>query len=111
MIRGIDVKLYVRTQIGTDEGDQPIYSEEPVTVHNVLVGQPSSEDIIDAHSLYGKTLAYTLGIPKGDAHQSEGGVVEFFGQKFRVIGPVTQGIDELIPLKWNKKVQVERYEC
>jgi hypothetical protein len=36
--------------------------------------------------------------------------VEFFGQRFRTIGFPTQGIEELIPLAWNKKVKVERYE-
>jgi hypothetical protein len=110
MIRGIDVKLYVRTQIGTDEGDQPIYSEEPVTVHNVLVGQPSSEDIIDAHSLYGKTLAYTLGIPKGDDHDWTNATVEFWGKKYRTVGLPKFGIEANIPLDWKGNIGVERYE-
>ena len=35
--------------------------------------------------------------------------LEFFGQKFRSYGAVTQGIEALIPLYWNKKVKVERY--
>jgi hypothetical protein len=36
--------------------------------------------------------------------------VEFFGETFRAIGAPTQGIDALIPLAWNKKIRVERYE-
>jgi hypothetical protein len=36
--------------------------------------------------------------------------VEFFGEKFRTIGAPTQGIEDMIPLSWNKKVKVVRYE-
>ena len=35
--------------------------------------------------------------------------VEFWGQKFRTYGDVVQGIENLIPLCWNKKVKVEKY--
>ena len=35
--------------------------------------------------------------------------VEFFGQRFRTYGDVTEGIEAMIPLQWNKKVKVERY--
>lgn len=34
----------------------------------------------------------------------------FFGQTFRTCGGAVQGIEAMIPLRWNKKVQVERYE-
>ena len=47
--------------------------------------------------------------PKGDAHDWENATVEFFGKKFRTYGSVTHGIEDLIPLLWNKKVKVERY--
>lgn len=109
MIRGITVRLYVKTQTGTDEFNAPIYTETPVDVENVLVGEPVSEDIVNSLQLYGKHVAYTLGIPKGDEHDWDNVTVEFFGQKFRTYGGVTQGIEEMIPLVWNKKVKVERY--
>lgn len=109
MIRGITVRLYVKTQTGTDEFNAPIYTETPVDVENVLVGEPVSEDIVNSLQLYGKHVAYTLGIPKGDEHDWDNVAVEFFGQKFRTYGGVTQGIEEMIPLVWNKKVKVERY--
>ena len=71
--------------------------------------RPTAEDIVNDLQLYGKRIAYTLGIPKGDAHDWENATVEFFGKKFRTYGGVTQGIEDLIPLLWNKKVKVERY--
>ena len=109
MIRGITVRLYVKTQTGTDEFNAPIYTETPVDVENVLVGEPVSEDIVNSLQLYGKHVAYTLGIPKGDEHDWDNVTVEFFGQKFRTYGGVTQGIEEMIPRVWNKKEEVERY--
>ena len=68
MLKGIDVTLYEKTQTGTDEADAPVYAETPVTVHNVLVGEPSAEEITTELQLTGRRLAYTLAIPKGDAH-------------------------------------------
>lgn len=44
MLKGIDITLYEKTQSGTDEADAPVYTETPVTVHNVLVGEPSAEE-------------------------------------------------------------------
>lgn len=110
MIKGIDVTLYERTQTGEDDFGAAVYSETPVTVHNVLVGEPETADLVNELQLYGKRLAYVLAIPKGDTHDWEGAAVTFFGQKFRAYGSVTQGMEAMIPLRWNKKVKVERYE-
>ena len=108
--RGITVILYELTQTGADAFGAPIYTETPVSVENVLVGEPSTRDIVDTLTVTGKQLAYTLAIPKGDTHTWTNRNVEFFGERFRTIGTPMQGIDELIPLDWNKKVKVERYE-
>lgn len=110
MMRGIPVTLYERTQTGIDAANRPIYEETPVTVENVLVGAPTSDDVVNEYNLSGKRIAYTLGIPKGDTHDWTDRTVEFWGRKFRTVGVPTQGIDALIPLDWNMKVQVEAYE-
>lgn len=110
MIKGITVKLHKKTQSGVDGFGKPTYTVVKVDVANVLVGEPSGSEITENKDLYGKRLAYTLGIPKGDANVWTDTCVEFFGQTFRTFGPVVQGIEENIPLKWHKKVMVERYE-
>lgn len=110
MLKGIDIILYEKTKTGEDAFHAPIYTETPVTVHNVLVGEPATEDIVNDLQLYGRRLDYTLALPKGDAHDWHNMTVEFWGQKFRTYGDVVQGIENLIPLCWNKKVKVERYE-
>lgn len=104
---GIDVLLY--PMIGSDELGAPLYAQTPETVSNVLVGAPDTGAIVSDVQLYGKRLAYTLALPKGDAHRWDNALVEFFGQRFRVYGDPVQGIDNLIPLCWNKQVKVERY--
>lgn len=109
-LHGVTITLYERTQSGTDPFNRPVYTESPVEVGNVLIGEPSTQEIVDTLNLTGKKLAYTLAIPKGDAHDWKDRTVEFFGERFRTIGEPTQGIDALIPLDWNKKVKVERYE-
>lgn len=108
-IKGISIVLYDRVQSGLDEFNRPIYREKEVTVDNVLIGEPSTQEVVDELNLSGKVLAYTLAIPKGDSHEWENKRVRFFGEVFEVIGKPTQGLDHLIPLSWNKKVKVSRY--
>ena len=110
MLRGIDVTLYEKHKVGEDDFHAPVYEETPVTVHNVLVGEPDAAAVVSELQLNGRRLAYVLAIPKGDTHDWEGAAVVFFGQKFRAYGSVTQGMEAMIPLRWNKKVKVERYE-
>lgn len=109
-MRGITVTLYEMTQSGTDPFNKPVYKETPIDIDNVLIGEPSSEEVINELNLSGHRLAYTLAVPKGDMHEWTHCRVDFFGQSFRVFAPPTQGIEALIPLAWNKKVKVERYE-
>lgn len=108
-MRGITVTLYNRTSNSTDDFNRPIYTETAITVDNVLVGQPTTDEITDTLNLTGKKLAYVLAIPKGDTNTWTDRTVEFFGERFRTIGEPTMGIEQLIPLSWNKKVRVERY--
>lgn len=109
MIKGITVRLAVRTQVGVDGFNNPIYEENYIDVENVLVGEPDTKDMVDTLNLYGKRLAYTLAIPKGDMNDWTDTLVQFFGQTFRTFGLPIEGIEENIPLSWNKKVKVEKY--
>lgn len=109
-LHGITITLYDKQKTGVDEFNKPIYEDVPISVDNVLVGEPTSEEATDTLSLTGKRLAYVLGIPKGDTHNWTDRKVSFFGGTFRTIGEPVQGIEDLIPLSWHKKVRVERYE-
>ena len=109
-IKGMPVKLSVRTQKGIDDFNRPTYEVSQEVVENVLVGEPSAEDVVNELNLSGKRIAYVLAIPKGDTHTWENTEVEFWGMTFKTVGIPTQGIDDNIPLQWNKKVKVERYE-
>ena len=109
-LKGITVFLYDKVQTGKDNINRPIYEEEAVQVENVLIGEPDAEAIADELNLSGKRLVYTLAIPKEDDHVWTDKKISFFGQTFRSFGEVTQGIESMIPLNWNKKVKVERYE-
>ena len=111
-MRGITVTLLQRTQTGTDAFNRPIYSETETEVDNVLVAptQTGGDEILSSLDLTGRRAVYDLAIPKGDTNDWEGNRVRFFGETWQVIGIPTQGIEALIPLYWNKKVQVERIE-
>lgn len=109
LIKGITVTILIKKQDGTDEFNRPIYSYNEEPVDNVLVAPASSDDIITSQDLFGKKAVYTLAIPKGDVHDWIDTRVKFFGQEWHTFGFPTEGIEENIPLDWNKKVMVERY--
>lgn len=110
MIKGITVTLYKETESGKDDFGAPVYTETPEDISNVLVQPTTSQEIQDSINLYGKKAVYTMAIPKGDTHDWNEKHVKFFGQDFRTFGIPLEGIECDIPLDWNKKVTVERYE-
>lgn len=109
-MRGMTVTLYVPTAGTPDAFNDPTVTYTAVPVANVLVGQPTTDEITSGIDLYGKKAEYMLGIPKGDAHTWEDAEVEFFGRRWRTFGMVTQGIEANVPTPWHKKVRVARYE-
>lgn len=109
-IKGITVTLINKVQIGLDPFNNPIYEDQEIEVDNVLVVPTSTDDIVNQLDLTGKKAVYTLAIPKGDDNQWEDVEVKFFNQQWRTFGIPIEGIENMIPLDWNKKVMVERYE-
>lgn len=114
MIRGITVTLYEQTQTGVDSFNAPVYEDSPVSVKNVLIGEPSTEDITTATDLYGKRIRYMLGIPKGDTHDWKDKRVEWtdaYGRTVRVqtFGFPITGIEANIPGPWHMKVRCAAY--
>ena len=109
MIQGISVTLTERTRTGVNEINEPVYEETEVTVDNFLVGSPKTDEIDDALKLYGKQLAYTLYLPKGDSHNWENAAVTFYGRAFQTFGLPMMLIEENIPeaVLWNTRIRVE----
>ena len=109
-MKGMTVGPVIKTQTGTDPCGHPTYSETIEEVNDVLVGQPSTEDVLSTLDLTGKRIAFVLGIPKGDTHTWEDTDVIIWGERYRTIGSPEKGILANIPLRWGQNVKVERYE-
>lgn len=110
MIKGITITLITKEKTGEDPFNNPIYKDIEIQVDNVLIAPTLSDDVVNTLNLTGRKAVYTLAIPKEDTNNWENAEVLFFGQRWKTFGIPTQGIEELIPLSWNKKVLVERYE-
>ena len=108
-MRGVSVILYDRVEVGRDSMNAPIFEEVPIQVDNVLIAPTSATEVLDTLNLTGKKAVYTLALPKGDSHIWEDRRVSFFNDDWRVISFPTEGLEHLIPLSWNKKVQVEKH--
>lgn len=115
-LQGTKVILYSEVQTGTDPFGAPIVEEVPVEVENVLVGEPSTDDITTSTQMYGKTIQYMLGIPKGDVHDWMDKKVSWtdaYGNTHTVktFGFPITGIEVNLPaqLPWHMKVRCEAY--
>lgn len=113
-MRGITVYLYEQTQTGSDPFGAPVITETPVAVDNVLVGEPSTDDIASSTALYAKQIRFMLGIPKGDAHDWTDKKVSWtdaYGREIvcKTFGFPITGIEANIPTKWHMKVRCEDY--
>jgi hypothetical protein len=108
-MKGTTVQLVVGTVTSYDPFGNPVETEQLVDVADVLVGQPSTDDITSSIQLYGKRIDYVLGIPKGDQNDWTDTTVYIWGERFRTIGYPMTGEQENIPLRWGKNVKVERY--
>lgn len=110
-ITGITIQLINKVRGEVDIFNRPIETDaEPIDVDDVLVGEPSADEIINATNLHGTKVKYTLAIPKGDTNVWEGDVI-IWGERYHIITSPTQGIEANIPLRWNKKVMVEEYHA
>lgn len=110
ILKGETVTLIVKEQTGLDDADRPIYTETEVQVENVLIGQPTTDELTTEMNLSGRRIAYVLGIPKGDTHDWENTTVRFWGKTYRTIGSPMRGVEANIPLSWGMNVKVESYE-
>lgn len=108
-MKTMTVQLSVKTQSGLDPFGAPIETEELIDVPGCLVGQPSSDDIVQTMEMYGKRIAFVIGVPKGDENTWTDTDVVIWGERYHTIGFPETGIQENIPLQWGKNVKVERY--
>ena len=114
-MRGISVEITVKVQTRTDPFGAPVYTETAETVANVLVGEPSTDDITSSTDLHGKRIDYMLGIPKGDTHDWTDTTVSWtdaYGRtiRCRTFGFPITGVEALVPGPWHMKVRCCRIE-
>lgn len=108
-MKTMTVQLAVKTEGAPDPFGMPTETEELIDVPGCLVGQPSTDDITQTMEMYGKKIAYVVGVPKGDVNSWVDTDVIIWGERFRTIGYPETGIQGNIPLQWGKNVKVERY--
>lgn len=82
---------------------------------NCLVGEPYTNDIISNSNKIGYKVGYTVALPKIYTEITNDNFINAqvvlqppFEGIYRVIGEPTAGIEENIPLQWNKKLKIEK---
>lgn len=114
-MKGMTVQIQVETVTGYDAFGEPTVTTAFESVSDVLVGSPSSEEIVNSLQLYGKKITYVLGIPKGDSHNWTDATIVIpnpatgVSETYKTVGFPETGIQSNIPLRWGQNVKVERY--
>ena len=111
---GMTVTLINEVEIGVDALGNAVYDDVETIVENVLIGEPTTDDITTANNLYGKHTAYILGIPKGDANNWVDSRVRWtdaYGniRTVKTFGYPITGVEANIPGPWHMKVRCEIY--
>lgn len=110
MIKGETIILIDKVSKGKDPFGADVFEETQIIVNDVIIGSPHFDASVTDQELTGKTIAYILGIPKGDNHDWKDKDIIIRGERFKTYGfPLTQ-TDDNVPGKWNTQVKVERYE-
>jgi len=109
-MKGTTVILLDRIKTGETRLREPVFEEVEIPVSNVLIAPVSGADLPTEYDFDGKKTVYVLAIPKEDRNTWKDRRVRFWGETWKVVGEPVRGMDELIPLDWNMKVTVERYE-
>lgn len=113
LLRGVPVTLYVRTATETkDAFGREQYTETATVIDNVLIQplQRTTDVPTETTNITGEKTSYILGIPKTDTHDWKNCRVDFFGNSYRTESGEWQGIDDLIPGDWNRKIVARRYD-
>ncbi len=79
------------------KGTTILLEDSPIS--NVLIGEPRDG------------REYTIAVPKGDSNDWADKKVSFYGRQWRTIGLPEEGMEENLPLCWNKKVRVRLCEA
>lgn len=109
-MKTVDVLLINEVDTGQrDKTNRPVMADVETLVPGCLYAPVSAEDVINTLNLTGKKAVYQIAIPKGDTNDWENAKVRFNGQTYQTIGVPDEGIEENIPLKWNRKIKVEKY--
>lgn len=110
LLHGVPIQYVHRKKVSEDEWHQPIFGEEYETIDNVLVAPVSQMGIPEQEDLQKKKKQKMLGIPKGDNHDWKDCVVLIDGERYESVGFPEEGIEDLVPGPWHKKVKVQLYE-
>lgn len=103
------IQIKIRTQVGVDELNRPIYKETWEEIAGCVVGSPSSEDIENEINLSGKRIAYEIFLPNKDTHTWTGASVKIKDKEYRVIGDVKESFVRFSHIPCNKLISVEAY--
>lgn len=107
-----DVEVIRRHIDGYTSHGNPTYVETYETVHNVLVNNPSTSDIINKPTnMQGSKIAYTLAFPKTWNKPLKGCFVRIprigNDRQFKVIGDPAPVPSDHCPTEWNYTVHIE----
>lgn len=106
---GMTLSFKKRVATGAkDSFNNPVYSEETITVHDCLVAPPTEPiDRVESAALDRNVTVVRIHLPKADTRDVSNSSVEYQGEEFRIIGKPVQFMNENTPTRWNRYLRAE----
>lgn len=105
---GMTVSFVKRVQTGTDDFNNPVYSQETITIDDCLIAPPTEPiDRVESAALDRDVTVVRVHLPKADDRKVHDSEFEYDGETFRVIGKAVTFMNENTPTRWNRYMRAE----
>ena len=105
---GMTLDFKKRVQSGTDGFNNPVYSEETISIADCLIA-PATEpvDRVESAALDRNATVVRIHLPKSDDRDVSNSDLTYDGETFRVIGRPVKFMDANTPTRWNRYMRAE----
>lgn len=105
---GMKISFTQRIETGTDDFNNPTYTEETFEIDDCLVAPPTEPiDRVESAALDRNSTVVRVHLPKANERDISNSEFTYEGEKFRVIGRPVKFMNANTPTRWNRYLRAE----
>ena len=104
------VSFTKRVKSGVDDFNNPVYTNETITIDDCLIGPPTEPiDRVETSALDRDVTVVRVNLPKSSNADISDSEFDYEGEHFRVIGRPVAFMKENTPTRWNRYMRAESF--